>query len=382
MVSKDTERGAGKPSRFVRRMRSLLPALAIAGVIQVTGVPGLSQLEVGGIESAEARREKPKTRRSQTVGESVGKALIKAQESVGAGNYAEALSILTEVQRKDDLKPYEQVVVIRMIGYVHVADDDFKKAILAFEQAHGLRALNEQDQADLLFYLGQLYLAEDRVDKAIRTLEPWLSQAGDSAEPQAYFVLAQAYAIMEDYKRALDLAEHGLYKARVAEKLRESWFRFTAAMYYKNQLIKNMQDLLHEMVALYPGEEKYRNQLAATYALLESDNGLPRSEVNVEVDSNGVLLSISDIQPIVRVAPRYPLRAAENGTEGWILLEFTVNATGAVENPVVLESDPPNTFNEAATRAVLRWKYKPIVVDGKPVAWKTQVVLTFELEKD
>ena len=105
-------------------------------------------------------------------------------------------------------------------------------------------------------------------------------------------------------------------------------------------------------------------------------------DVGVSIDPNGGFRSDSDVQPIVRIPPQYPVRAAERGTEGWVLIEFTVTATGAVIEPTVLDADPPNTFNRAAMRAVVKWKYKPMMVGGKPVAWKTQVVLTFELEDD
>lgn len=105
-------------------------------------------------------------------------------------------------------------------------------------------------------------------------------------------------------------------------------------------------------------------------------------DVGVSIDPSGDFRSDSDVQPIVRVPPQYPVRAAERGIEGWVLLEFTVTETGAVENAVVLDADPPSIFNRAAVRAVSKWKYKPMMVNGKPVAWKQQVVLTFELEDE
>lgn len=105
-------------------------------------------------------------------------------------------------------------------------------------------------------------------------------------------------------------------------------------------------------------------------------------DVGLNIDPDGGFRSDSDIQPIVRIPPQYPNSAAERGTEGWVLVEFTVTETGSVVDPVVVDADPPNTFNRAAKRAVVKWKYKPMMVGGKPVAWKTQVVLTFELEDD
>ena len=85
--------------------------------------------------------------------------------------------------------------------------------------------------------------------------------------------------------------------------------------------------------------------------------------------------------PIVRVAPIYPRRALTRGIEGYVLVEFVVTETGSVRDPVVLVSDPPGFFERAAVGAVLKYKYKPKVEDGRSVAVsgvRTRIV--FEME--
>ena len=71
--------------------------------------------------------------------------------------------------------------------------------------------------------------------------------------------------------------------------------------------------------------------------------------------------------PIVRVSPVYPRRALTRNIEGYVLVEFVVTASGSVRDPVVLFADPPGFFERAALNAVLKFKYKPMVVDSKPV---------------
>jgi len=96
----------------------------------------------------------------------------------------------------------------------------------------------------------------------------------------------------------------------------------------------------------------------------------------------GGMLSDSDVLPLVRVEPIYPRRANERGIEGWVYLRFTITTAGTVRDPVVVDADPPGTFDSAAKRAVLKWKYKPKMVDGKPVEQSgIEVVMTFELEE-
>lgn len=89
-----------------------------------------------------------------------------------------------------------------------------------------------------------------------------------------------------------------------------------------------------------------------------------------------------DYLPLVKVAPTYPRRALRRGLEGWVIIEFTVDKTGKVIDPMVVESNPPNVFDNAALKAVLRFKYKPRVVDDKPVAVAgVQHKISFNLQK-
>ena len=71
--------------------------------------------------------------------------------------------------------------------------------------------------------------------------------------------------------------------------------------------------------------------------------------------------------PVVKVAPIYPDRALKEGIEGHVLLEFVVTEAGTVRDVVVLEAEPSDVFERAAIKAALKFKYKPRIVDGKPV---------------
>jgi len=93
-------------------------------------------------------------------------------------------------------------------------------------------------------------------------------------------------------------------------------------------------------------------------------------------------VSDTDVMPLVRIEPQYPSRALSRGIEGWVLLEFTISAAGTVTDVVIVDADPPGIFNRAAKRAVSRWKYKPMILDGNAVPRPgIQVVLSFELDK-
>lgn len=95
----------------------------------------------------------------------------------------------------------------------------------------------------------------------------------------------------------------------------------------------------------------------------------------------GMNIAEGDYLPIVRVAPVYPARALSRGLEGYVDMGFTVTTTGTVSDPEVLFSTS-SLFERAAIRAVLKFKYKPRVVDGVPVdVPNVKTRITFKIEE-
>lgn len=108
----------------------------------------------------------------------------------------------------------------------------------------------------------------------------------------------------------------------------------------------------------------------------------PAVSSNLNVGGPGSMnIAEGDYLPIVRVAPVYPARALSRGVEGYVDMSFTVTSAGTVKDPIVLFSTS-SLFDRAAIRAVLKFKYKPRVVDGQPVevsGVKTRI--TFRIEE-
>jgi periplasmic protein TonB len=105
----------------------------------------------------------------------------------------------------------------------------------------------------------------------------------------------------------------------------------------------------------------------------------PRIDHDVNLGREG-FFSDGEYMPIVQVAPQYPRRAAERGLEGYALLEFTVTPQGTVRDPVVVESSN-SIFDRPAMDAVMRFRYRPRVIDGEPVEVPgVRFRITFQLE--
>lgn len=103
---------------------------------------------------------------------------------------------------------------------------------------------------------------------------------------------------------------------------------------------------------------------------------------SVDIGGVGAMQRDGEATPIVRIEPKYPVQAARDGKEGYVILSFTINEVGGVEDIEVIEADPRRVFDREARRALSKWKYKPNIVDGKPQKqFNMRVQLDFKLDQ-
>ena len=85
---------------------------------------------------------------------------------------------------------------------------------------------------------------------------------------------------------------------------------------------------------------------------------------------------------VLRVQPNYPARAVTQGLEGFVVVEFTVTPDGSTADHRVIESSH-GLFESAAIRAAERFRFRPRVIDGVPVATRgVRNLFRFEMEPD
>ena len=97
---------------------------------------------------------------------------------------------------------------------------------------------------------------------------------------------------------------------------------------------------------------------------------------NVNMTENGGII------PIVTIAPNYPRKAAIAKIEGWVTIEFTITEVGTVVSPRVIKSKPVRIFDREALRAILKYKFKPKIVDGVAMTQVATQTIEFKLAKD
>jgi protein TonB len=114
------------------------------------------------------------------------------------------------------------------------------------------------------------------------------------------------------------------------------------------------------------------NSSADLSKLISADAPLPPPTPTTVRISQGVSQGLL----LKKVPPVYPPMAVQLRKEGVVQLLATISKTGEISNVKVLSGD--SMLARAAADAVLRWKYRPYLLNGNPVEIETQISIVFK----
>jgi TonB family protein len=100
---------------------------------------------------------------------------------------------------------------------------------------------------------------------------------------------------------------------------------------------------------------------------------------SVTAPSEPEAVPISQLTRINYVGPEYPRAARRRNVTGAVDIGFTVTTDGRVRAISVINSEPGDTFDQAAMEAVEQWRFEPVIENGVAVEKRSAVRLSFSL---
>ncbi len=94
------------------------------------------------------------------------------------------------------------------------------------------------------------------------------------------------------------------------------------------------------------------------------------------------VMMASELTALSKLPPQYPPSALMREIEGYVNVRFDVATDGTVHNAEVIDAKPSRIFNSAAVAAVSRWRFQPVVRNGRAVAVTARVLIEFELPEE
>ena len=349
--------------------------------------------------------------------------LAQARQAAARGNVEEAIAVLDRAtlpggdstlmsEARNELA--QKKVDDRVADFLRRASDRLRRGALVEPAQDNARFLIESARAiapnDAKVREAQRQLADRIVAQARNAItsgnaeeaDRWISAAGDSGvsrdditaltrDLQRVRIAARA----ESMAKLSQSFNQRLTQGRLVEPANDS------AKYYLTQLT--------QAEANHPSTQQARQALSSRL-LDEARNSATRQDYaaarrwmsearEVGADNAGTaavereiaaaqeaanraneIVTESSLQRTRHAPPEYPTAAREKGTTGWVDILFTVRSDGTVGDVRVAGAEPAGIFEQAAMTAVRKWRYQPVVRDGRAVDQRARLRIRFAME--
>jgi tetratricopeptide (TPR) repeat protein len=250
---------------------------------------------VGGATAADEKKKKKSRKRSYVLSEQTARKMLKFGELAEEERYEEALEVLDRLAKKSRLKKHDRAMIYQNRAYMLAALERYPEARESLEIALEQDALPDVSTNAIRFNLAQLYMSEEKFQKAVGMFELWIATA-ENPGAQAEFYMAAAYAQTEQYDKALPHARLAVAKSKSPV---EQYMAVQLALEFQSGNLLESLDLLKQLATLFP-RKRYYMQLAYSYSSMgEEGQALAMLEL---ADVQGF---IEKNDEVVNLAQRY-----------------------------------------------------------------------------
>lgn len=241
----------------MKKFTKLTSALVVLATIGSIALPAAVAAQTD-----QQRIEERKARKTQVVGERVGKVISRAFELYNEEKLDEAIAVLLDVKSGSD---FDTAYANRFLGNLYAAKDE-KQAIKYLQLAIKPDVLSFTDQSAAMKLLADLLLNDRQNKEAIAAYEAWLKFTGEN-DADVYLRMANAYYLMQDYPKVIEPADKAI---RFAKNPDSKYYQLKMAAYYENKQYPQAVSVLETMVQLFPEEKNWWVYLGNFYTLTES----------------------------------------------------------------------------------------------------------------
>ena len=218
----------------------------------------------------------------------------QAMDLMSKSKNQEAIDRLSKMV--DGGSEYEKAIIYYNLGFAYSSKNDYGNAAKNFEKALALNAMPQQQYDQLLFNLGQLYVADKQYDAGIRTLERYIAESCSPITADVHIFLAQAYLEQKRFKDALPQVDLAISKSK---QVKESWLQLKLAINYELKNFRACAETLLKLISLVPAKSDYWKQLSGMFMELKEDS--ESVAVLALADRQGFLTTPNEIRNLYNV---------------------------------------------------------------------------------
>ena len=232
--------------------------------------------------------------------------------------------------------------------------------------------------------------------------EQWLSQARQLGVSGVDFgkaerdLKAAQRARSGEAERLVGLARERLGAGQLLSPEADSALFYVQALksqYPSYTGVAPVVDSLRAQLLTGAEEAAGRKDVALAQRMLDEARGIGASGAGLEAATAAVASArrkadvlakpqaVRDDMVVKSVSPEYPQKAMRRQVAGYVDLNFTANEAGEVVDISVVKAEPADMFDDAAIRALKKWKFKPLVIDGEAVSQRLALRMRFAIQE-
>jgi TonB family protein len=300
------------------------------------------------------------------------KLVLQAREQIDEGNFDSADSLLADARRLD---PSSSELAASTAALIAARDRRQQEIRAAADKAAADRRAAEQQAAEQLAAeqrAAEQLAAEQRAAEQLAAEQRAAEQL--AAEQRAAEQLAAEQLAAEQRAADLAAAEQATVDRAVAEQQAPAQEPVAEAA--------TAEPVVEEPADDAPAADSSVSVAGSGDAIetAQPTQAAATQPQNTAAPINTNPVAVSSLKRTRYVAPKYPRSAQRRGQSGWVDVLFTVDIDGTVADIAIRDSNPGDTFVNAAINAVEDWEFAPVIENGVAIQKRAAVRMMFAIE--
>jgi len=259
-------------------------------------LPLLATVEVAVLDTQQAYaqdKEKPKTKKVQSIRQKNIKTFEKINEAFEAENNAEVTKLLDKLSREEDLNNIEKAYIANYRGNICFATERLDCALREFKKIAAIpEGVPEGFYNQILYVIAQVLFSQEKYREALNYAQTWFKTQEDPSA-DAYMLVGQAQYLLKEYDNALPNVQKGIAKyVELGSVPKEGWLNLLSSIYRQKNDFKKMLPIVKQLVQHYP-KKTYLLTMAGIFN--ELDDQVRMTAMYQAMHDQGLLTTESEL---------------------------------------------------------------------------------------
>lgn len=240
---------------------------------------------------------------TQTISAKNYEKLNKVQELFSANKEAQGKALLDQMKSQKDLNNYTRAQISNFSGQYYYGKGNYRSALSEYKKVlKDPTGIPAGVYNQTYYVIAQLYFNLEDYKSALNYAQKWFNTT-KTPPADAYMLIGQAYYMMQNFNKALPNVQKGisLYE-KEGKKPKENWLVLLRGIYVQKNNHKSALPIVRKLLALYP-KKQYLTALAQTYGAL--GNNAKVASVLQAMDDNNLLSEKKDGAYLLNLASIY-----------------------------------------------------------------------------